>query len=125
MKKILLGILVLLLLAPLGFANKVNLTKSGTPWVWRVEAGEDLGYTLIETGAFLIFEDGSKALKELIPTEGGAYSALVGQGWVVTDSDANIPQGISAIESIALDLALNEASEYLLIETGNYLRLEN
>lgn len=155
MKKILVGILGLLLLSDLAYAAKVNLTKAGTPWVWRVEDGSDGSYLLMEDGtrvtseanatvllessaasfvqmedgSRLVFENGNGALLESAtdPGEGTMlYRALVGQGWEVTDLPATLPQSIQGTDAaLAYGLLVNESGGLMLMENTNTIRLEN
>lgn len=148
MRKICLLILGVLLVSNLAYAAKVNLTKSGTPWVWRVEDGSDgSGFMLMEDGTSLITEAGARILLESSTTQcylledgsrlvfengNGAllesatdpgegtmlYRSLVGQGWEVTDLPATLPQSIQGT-----DAAL--AYDLLAMESGSHLLLEN
>lgn len=155
MRKILLGFLGLLLLTDFAYAAKVNLTKVGTPWVWRVENGSDgsfmlmedgtyliteasarvvpessaIDYILLESGDRLVFETGNGVLLESStdPAAGTMlYRALIGQGWEVTDLPATLPQAIQGTDAaLAYDLLVMESGSHLLLENTNTLRLEN
>lgn len=155
MRKILFGLLCLIFISDLAFAAKVNLSKTGTPWVWRVEDGSDGSFLLMEDGTYLVseagtrfgvesssltyallenesklvFENGNGVLLEVStnPGEGTMlYRSLVGQGWEVTDSAATLPQAIQGTDAaLAYDLLALENGSHMLFENTNTLRLEN
>jgi hypothetical protein len=50
------------------------------------------------------------------------YHALLGQGWVVTDLPANIPQGSFAVS--ANGWIQSESGEFLIFEDGKYIQRE-
>lgn len=155
MRKILLVLLGLCLFQEFAHAAKVNVTKVGTPWVWRVEDGSngtyilmedgsyliteasatvgvessDISYYLMEDGGRLVFETGNGALIEsaVNPGEGTMlYRALIGQGWEVTDLAATLPQAIQGTDAaLAYGLLVMENGGHLLLENTNTIRLEN
>lgn len=155
MRKLLLVLFSLFLLADSVYAAKVNLTKTGTPWVWRVEDGSSGNFMLMEDGTFMVselqsriiseasgldyllmedggravFENGNGALLESASSPGDSemlYRALIGQGWEVTDLPATIPQAIQGTDAaLAYDLLVMESGSHLLLENSNTIRLEN
>lgn len=148
MKKTLILAVMLLILPASLFADLVNLSKPGTPWVWRVEDGintsgdfalvEDGSSLVSEAGArmrleeneywYLFLEDGERVLTEkgeVILTDAfsaenysALYLQLTGQGWTLTESNATVPQGIDGT-AYALSVRFG------LAEDGTFLVNEN
>ena len=137
------------------YAAKVNLTETGTPWVWRTEDGSDgsfmlmedgsnmvselsyrivpettdLDHVMLESGDTLLLENGDGVLLESSIIPGGStmlYRALIGQGYIVTDLPATLPQAIQGTDAaLAYDRLLMESGGHLLLENTNTIRLEN
>jgi len=126
MKKIwaVLGLIMFVGSCQPAFAEKVNMTKPGTTWVWRVEDGLSLHFLLTEARDRFLMEDGSLIRGEET-SSAMLYNALVGQGWISTDSAATIPQALIQLdEGFILQESSSGTDNKVLLENGNYLRRE-
>ena len=155
MKKILGMMIAVLMICGVASAEIVNLTKVGTPWVWKVENGVSSfdGFVLVEDGTLLVSEAGDRTRLEVeeywfLYAESGdkiltekdelvladkavatnyepLYLQLVGQGWTVTESPATVPQALSEASASLLRLGLVEDGTFFALENTNNLKLEN
>ena len=123
MKKIISMFLVLMLLGGSAIAAFVNMTKSGTNWVWRVETEDTNNVLLSEAGGGLLTEAGVR-LKVQLGGYFALYHQLKGQGWVETSSAATIPQILEGTgRAISYDFALIEDGEFFITEASQYINL--
>ena len=126
MKKILGFLMIGMLACSTCFASMVNMTKTGTNWIWKVEAGDERTFLRLESEDVWLTEDSKIVLIEGKQGE-HLYNALLGQGWTVTDLPANIPQGLALVPSLAhfrgfMNL---EAGDFILMEDGSIMRRDS
>jgi hypothetical protein len=125
MKKIISMSFVMMLLCGSAFAAFVNLTKTGTTWVWRVPCEESGIFLLLEAGDALLLED-STFLSVQEGVNDALYNALIGQGWTETTDGANVPQALEGTAyALVYEQALIEDDSFFVTEDSNNIKLEN